>query len=71
MGIIWNKWVLWQLSYKESACNGGELVSIFWLERSPGEGNGHPFQYSCLGNSMDIEGSWVTVHVVVKQSCVT
>ena len=41
------------------------------LGRSPGVGNGHPFQYSCLGNSMDIEGSWVTVHVVVKQSCVT
>ena len=22
-------------------------------ERSPGEGNGNPFQYSCLGNPMD------------------
>ena len=23
------------------------------LERSPGEGNGNPLQYSCLGNPMD------------------
>jgi len=23
------------------------------LERSPGEGNGNPLQYSCLENSMD------------------
>ena len=27
------------------------------LGRSPGEGNGHPFQYSCLENSMD-RGAW-------------
>ena len=24
--------------------------------RSPGEGSGNPFQYSCLGNPMDREG---------------
>ena len=24
--------------------------------RSPGEGNGNPLQYSCLGNPMDMEG---------------
>ena len=27
--------------------------SIPELERSPGEGNGNPLQYSCLENSMD------------------
>ena len=27
------------------------------LGRSPGEGNGNPLQYSCLGNPMDI-GAW-------------
>ena len=27
------------------------------LERSPGEGNGYPLQYSCLGNPMD-RGAW-------------
>ena len=38
---------------KESACNAGDLRSIPGLGRSPGEGNGYPFQYSCLENSMD------------------
>ena len=27
------------------------------LGRSPGEGNGNPLQYSCLGNHMD-RGPW-------------
>ena len=35
---------------KESACNAGDLGSIPWLRRSPGEGNGYPPQYSCLEN---------------------
>ena len=30
-----------------------KLDSIPRLGRSPGKGNGNPFQYSCLGNSMD------------------
>ena len=30
-----------------------DLGSIPWLERSPGEGNGYPLQYSCLENSVD------------------
>ena len=38
---------------KESACNVGDPDSIPELERSPGEGNGYPLQYSCLENSMD------------------
>ena len=38
---------------KESFCNAGDLVSIPGLGRSPGEGNGYPFQYSGLENSMD------------------
>ena len=28
---------------KESACNAGDMGSIPGLERSPGEGNGNPF----------------------------
>ena len=32
---------------KESACNAGDLGSIPGLRRSPGEGKGNPFQYSC------------------------
>ena len=38
-------------SGKESACNAGDPGLI------PGEGNGNPFQYSCLKNSMD-RGAW-------------
>ena len=51
---------------KESACNAGDLSSIPWLGRSPGEGNGNPLQYSCLENPMD-RGAWqATVHGVTK-----
>ena len=36
---------------KESACNAGDLGLIPELGRSPGEGNGNPLQYHCLGKS--------------------
>ena len=42
---------------KESACNAGDLGLIPGLGRCPGEGNGNPFQYSCLENPMD-RGTW-------------
>ena len=38
---------------KASAYNAGILGSIPGLGRSPGEGNGNPLQYPCLGNPMD------------------
>ena len=41
-----------------------------WVQsgRSPGEGNGNPLQYSCLGNLLD-RGAWrATVHGVAKES---
>ena len=38
---------------KESACNAGDPGSIPGSERSPGEGNGYPLQYSRLENFMD------------------
>ena len=51
---------------KASACSVGDLGSIPGLGRSPGEGNGNPFQYSCLENSMD-RGAWhAPVHGVTK-----
>ena len=34
--------------------------------RSPGEGNGNPFQYSCLENPMD-RGTWWTPAYWVAQ----
>ena len=36
---------------EESAYNAGNLGLIPGSERSPGEGNGIPLQYPCLGNS--------------------
>ena len=51
---------------KASACNAGDLGSIPGLGRSPGEGNGNLFQYSCLENPMD-GGAWYTTpHWVEK-----
>ena len=51
---------------KESACNAGDLGSGPGLGRSPGEGDGHPLQYSCLENPMD-RGVWqATVHGTAK-----
>ena len=44
----------------------GDAGSIPGSGRSPGEGNGYPFKYSCLKNSMD-RGAWrVTVLVITK-----
>ena len=46
--------------------NAGDVCSIPGSRRSPGEGNGSPLQYSCLGNPMDREAWRTTVHVVTK-----
>ena len=34
--------------------------------RSPGGVNGNPFQYSCLGNTMDRGAWWATVYGFAK-----
>ena len=51
---------------KESTCNTGDPDSIPGLGRSPGEENDNPLHYSCLGNPMDREARWATVHGVTK-----
>ena len=56
---------------KESACNVGDLGLIPGSERSPGEGNGNPLQYSCLENPMHRGAWWATVHGVTKESDTT
>ena len=40
---------------KESACNAGDPIPE--SGRFPREGNGYPFQYSCLENPV-IRGAW-------------
>ena len=47
------------LDSKESA------YKATWVQ-SHGEGNGNPFQYSCLENSMDRGACWAKVHGVTK-----
>ena len=44
----------------------GDAGSISGSGRSSGGGNGHPFQYSCLGNAMDRGVRWAIIHGVTK-----
>ena len=46
--------------------NKEETGSIPGLGRSPGDGNGNPFQYSCLGNPINRWAWWATVHGAAK-----
>ena len=46
----------WWLSGKDSTYSAGATGNLGLIPgsgRSPGEGNGNPLQYSCLGNPMD------------------
>ena len=43
---------------KNLPASARDVGLILGLERSPGEENGNPLQYSCLGNSMD-RGAWL------------
>ena len=50
---------------KESTCNAGDPGLISGLERSHGEGEGYPFQYSGLENSID----WIVHGVANSWTC--
>ena len=54
---MWKLGVPRWFSGKESVCNAGDLGLTPGSGRSPGEGNGNPLQYPCLGNPMD-RGAW-------------
>ena len=49
---------------KNLHANTGDMDSMPELGRFPGGGNGNSLQYSCLGNPMDREAWWATVHGV-------
>ena len=55
--------------------NEGESVYYFsflyYFVINSREGNGNPLQESCLGNPMDREAWWATVHRVAKESKTT
>ena len=46
---------------KNPPASAGDVGSV------PGEGNGRPLQYSCLGNPMDRAAWEATVHRVAKE----
>ena len=65
---------------EESACNAGDtgdMSSILGSGRSPGGGNGYPFWYSCLENSMEEEpgkfhrvtNSWIQLKRLNMHTC--
>ena len=56
---------------KNLPANAGEMSLIPGSRRSPGEGNGNPFLYSGLGNSMDRGAWWATVYEVAKEPDMT
>ena len=51
---------------KNPPANAGDMGLIPGSRRYAGEGNGNPFQYSCLGNPVDRGAWWAAVHVVTK-----
>ena len=70
--ILIKEFLIWKGLYPggsadiEPGCKAGDSGSTHGSGRSPGEGNGYPFQYSYLENSMD-KGAWqATVHGIAK-----
>ena len=74
----WNKYHIWYPSQgfvgfsggsvvKNSPANAEDVGLIPRSRSSPGEGNGNPFQYSCLGNPMNWGVWWATVYGVAKE----
>ena len=63
-------WIQWRFpggsDDTDSACFIGDPDSVSGAGRPPGEGNGNPFQHSCLENFMDRGAWWATVHGVAK-----
>ena len=50
--VFLSEYLPWWLRGKASACNAGDPGFIPGSGRFPGEGKGHPLQFSCLENSM-------------------
>ena len=56
---------------KNLPANAEDTGSLPGPRRSPGEGNGNPFQYSCLGSPMDRGACWFTVHGIAEELDIT
>ena len=57
-------WLAWQRIHLP--CRRLTAGQTPGLRKSPGEGNGSPLQYSCLGNAMDREAWRAIVHGVAR-----
>ena len=55
---------------KNLPANAGEAGSIPGSGRSPGEENGNPLQYSCLGNPMERGAWWAAVQGVAESDTI-
>ena len=51
---------------KNLPASAGDAGSVPGSGRSPGEGNGNPLQYFCLGNPVDREARQATIHGVTN-----
>ena len=61
-------WCFWDVSVvKNLSANAGDVGSIPGSGTSSGEGNGNPFQYSCLRNPMHRRTWKAIVHGVAKE----
>ena len=54
-----------------SVCNAGDPGSLPGSGRSPGGGNGHLLQYSCLENPMDRRAWRAAVYGITQESDTT
>ena len=52
---------------KNPSAKAGEVGLISRSGRSLGEGNGNPLQYFSIGNAIDREAWWATVHGATKR----
>ena len=52
---------------KNLPANAGDTGSVLGLGRTPGEGNGNPLQYFCLGNSTDSGTQLTMVYRVARE----
>ena len=60
------------LSTKNLPANAGDVgVQSLGQEDPPGEGNGNPIQYPCLGNRTNRKAWWAKVYGVAKESDTT
>ena len=51
---------------KNPSASAGDASSVLGLGRSPGDGNGNPLQYPCLGHPIDRGSWWATVDGLQK-----